>query len=308
MAPDLIRRLLMPLLLVLIAAGATASERAIWVWETETLEMLDDRAQLDRYLTFLRENGVTTVYLYADSYRNRNPIADEREAFQTLVARFHEEGMEVHALLGSAHLKTEEYVLVEKRDEAMEMVQRVLDYNTVAAEDGRLDGIHFDIEPHVLDLWDQDRAKTLVLFLDLLEALGERIRQEKRPVEISAAIPFWFDRIDPLTWKEKSRPPNEHVQLLLDTAVLMDYRDKAEGNDGIVAHARAELAFASANDRKVIVGVDTGKSKPEKVTFFAEGRAVMARELALAEELMSGESSFAGFAIHHLQTWMALRK
>jgi len=99
---------------------------------------------------------------------------------------------------------------------------------------------------------------------------------------------------------------NAHVQDLYDYVAIMDYRNHAEGSDGILAHAAEELAYADAHGKTVVIGLETGDAEPAKVTFHGLGPAVLDREMNRAERQFRTSPSFRGFALHHLRTWMRL--
>lgn len=287
------------------AASAVRASRAVWIWEPETFRLLDDVEYRAKVIRFFRERHVDRVYLYADEYKGRNPIRETPELYRSLVRELRGKGIEVHALLGSYYLKTETYVLPENQKAARAMLRRVLHYNDTSMSPERFTGAHFDVEPHMLDAWATDRLKLSVLFL---ERLDEWMKiADDSGLDMSAAVPFWLDRYE-VEWRGKLAPMNEHVQSVLDTIVLMDYRDKADGRDGILRHAEDELRWAAAHGKRVVIGLETGDSEPSKVTFRQEGNAALSRELEKVEKALAGNRAFAGFAIHHLDTWMKLRE
>lgn len=290
--------------LAISVGAAPAPTRAIWVWESTTYRMLENPAYKNEVMVFLRDHHVTRLFLYADAYKGRNLIREKPELYRALVRELRACDIDVHALLGSYHLETETYVLPEKQQEARAMLRRVLNYNDTSKPDERFTGVHFDIEPHMLDAWSKDRLRLSRLYLDRL-AEWMTIADDSG-LDVSAAIPFWLDGYE-VEWRGTLRPMSEHVQSILDVVVLMDYRDKAEGRDGIIQHAKDEVDWATANGKRVIIGVDTGDSEPSKVTFQQEGKRVLEEELAKTEKAFAGDRGFAGFAIHHLETWMKLK-
>ena len=287
------------------AASPARASRAVWIWEPETFRLLDDVEYRSKVIRFFRERHVDRVYLYADEYKGRNPLRDTPELYQSLVGELRGKGIDVHALLGSYYLKTETYVLPENQKAARAMLRRVLHYNDTSKSPERFTGAHFDVEPHMLDAWKTDRVALSVLFLERLDEW--MTIASKSGLEVSAAVPFWLDRYE-VEWRGHLCRMNEHVQATLDVVVLMDYRDKADGHDGILRHAENELAWAAAHGKKVVIGLETGDSEPTKVTFLQEGNAALSREIANVEKALAGNQAFAGFAIHHLDTWMKLRE
>lgn len=276
------------------------------MWETETLRLLDDPSYETRVVGLLRAHGFQTLFLYADDYRGRNPILNERAAYQALLSRLHGAGLRVEALLGSYPMKTWEYVLPERDQAASAMMQHVVDYNRAAEVQERFDGVHLDIEPHALDSWnDTTRASLSRMFLDRSKEWVAMARQAGKGFLIGAAIPFWYDGFA-VEWRGVKKPMNAHLQDLYDYVAVMDYRNRAEGPDGIIAHARDAVAYGSAHGKAVILGLETGEAEPTKVTFRLRGAKALTQEMATTERAFAHKNAFAGFAIHHLRTWLEL--
>ncbi len=289
-------------------AGATApvQQRAIWTWEPESYAMLQREAEADAAIAFLHEKRIATVYLYADAYQGRNLIAEQPQLYRRLIRRLRQQGIGAYALLGSAYLHTERYVLPAHRKEALAMVQRVLDYNAGSAPDERFDGVNLDIEPHILPQWGSQRQALLAGLLDLSRDIMTLKRQSGQALAIGPAIPFWLDGIT-LEWQGKRKPASEHVQDLYDYVALMDYRDHALGPDGIVSHGADEIAYAKAIGRTVWLGVETLPNELKKVSFEHLREADLERELTLAQRSFEDNRAFGGFIIHHYgqyQRWL----
>lgn len=280
------------------SCAAATPGRAVWIWEADSYGMLENEATASEAIAFLRREGFDTAYLYADAWRGRNLIASDPAAYRALIAAMHRRGVKVHALLGSWYLGTHAYVLPERRADALAMVDRVLAYNATAAADERFDGISLDIEPHVLDAWDARRNELLADFLDMSAALRDRVHASPRPVPLGAAIPFWLDGI-PLEWHGRRDAVSAHAIGLYDYVAIMDYRNRADGGDGIVSHARTEMAQAAAVDHQVVIGLEVAPNELAKVTFDGLRPADLGREMAATTRAFAGSPAFAGFAIHH---------
>lgn len=289
------------LALALPAGAACAQDpapRAVWIWESDASAMLEhDGAALDA-IAFLKDKGIGTAYLYADEWRGRNPAAGGQGPMRRLLRRMHAQGLRVQALLGSGYLHTERYVLPQYRKDALAMVQRVLDYNRVAAPEERFDGISLDIEPHILPDWSARRVELLKDFLDMSEALM-RLKNDATPgLPMGPAIPFWLDGV-PVAWHGVTKPANQHVQDVYDYVALMDYRDHATGPDGIVSHALDELDYGEAIGRPVVIGIETSAGELQKLSFQHLAEADLERELAATAHTVGAKRSFGGFAVHH---------
>ncbi len=293
----------MALLLAAATAQAQApAPRAIWTWEAESYAMLERPAALDEALRFFGEKKIDTIYLYADAYRGRNLLADQPQLYRRAIRRMHASGQRAYALLGSGYLHTERYVLPAHHAEAVAMLERVLDYNKTAAPEERFDGVNLDIEPHILDEWGSRKMELLAGFLDMSRALMRAKARSGQAIEIGPAIPFWLDGIE-LEWQGKRKPVSEHVQDLYDYVALMDYRDHADGGDGLIAHASDELRYGESIGRRVLIGVETAPNEIRKVSFHHLDEQAMERELNKTAAGVNKMRSFGGFVIHHYQAY-----
>ncbi|MGB9992628.1 hypothetical protein [Pseudoduganella rhizocola] len=292
------RALLLSLLLFCTAAAAAPAPRAIWMWEEDSYALLERPADAAGPIAFLRSKSITTLFLYADAFDGRNLIVTQPQLYRTLVRRLHGEGIKVYALLGSAYLNTERYVLPERRADALAMVQRVLDYNAASAPEERFDGANLDIEPHIMPEWGTRKEQLLKDFIEMSEAVMAAKRRSGQALLIGPAIPFWLDGIQ-LAWRGERRPVSEFLQDQYDYVALMDYRDRAAGGDGIISHAMDEMHYAQSIGRKVWVGVETMPNSIKKVSFEHLREADMERELAAAQQDFAPSPAFLGFAVHH---------
>lgn len=292
--------------LFLFPAAASAG-RAVWVWEPETFAMLEDRRVAREAIAFLKSKGVDTLYLYADSYKGLSHLEKKPELYRALIRRLGKRGMRAYALLGSWHLGTHEYVLPGRHPEAVAMLERVLAYNAAARPAERFAGVNIDIEPHMLAAWETDRDGLLLNFLDMSRALMEAKRAAGSALPVGPAIPFWLDRIE-LRWGGAKKPVSEHVLDLYDTAALMNYRDRAEGRDGMIVHAASELAYAAKLGKRLAIGVEVTPNEVDKVTFDGLSEEYMEAELAKAEAAFSSSAAFGGFVIHHYGSYRAWLK
>ncbi|HWX64978.1 MAG TPA: hypothetical protein VNZ27_00995 [Rhodanobacter sp.] len=294
---------LMFLLCVLPISAMGQVSRAVWTWEADSYAMVEDPAAAQEAVTYLHSQHIDTVYLYADAYQGHNLIVEQPELYRAFIERLHRQHMKVYALLGSAYLHTENYVLPAYRKQAEDTFRRVVQYNVAAPAAARFDGANLDIEPHILDEWnDNTRERLLADFLDMGDALMKIKRKYHATLAVGPAIPFWLDGID-LEWKGVKRPVSEHVIDLFDYVALMDYRHKTVGSDSILSHAASEIAYADRVDKKVVIGLEVSPNELEKVTFDKVGPKVFEQALSTVEQALHDDPSFAGFAIHHYRTY-----
>jgi hypothetical protein len=270
--------------------------------------MLESEGTAAQGIAFLQAKEIGAIYLYADAWRGRNLIAAEPQRYRRLLRRIHAAGIKVYALLGSGYLNTERYVLPRHREEALGMLNRVLDYNRTAAPEERFDGVNLDIEPHILAEWPARKMALLAGFLDMSEALMRAKALSRQDLPVGPAIPFWLDGIE-LEWKGRRKPVSQHVQDIYDYVALMDYRDHAEGGDGLISHAMDELKYGEAIGRPVLIGVETMPNEIKKLTFHHLRESDLERELAATSRGVNGIRSFGGFVVHHYaayRRWLGL--
>lgn len=294
---------LVPIILAVFFAGsavaAAAVPRAVWVWEADTYHLIEQEDQWDETFAFFARRNLTTIYLYADSYNGRNIVRDEPEKYRRLIAAFHGRGFKIYALLGSIYLKTQEYILPERRAAAEQMFSNILRYNAGSKSTERFDGVNIDIEPYLLDDWSAKKTLRAVQYLDLSSEFMRLKSKAGDTLTVGPAMPFWFDGIDDIVWRGKRQRLSDHVQDIYDYVAIMDYRNFAQGSDGIIAHATDELEYADRTGKTVVIGVETLQTEPSKVTFYGISYDAMNEQLVIAETKFSSHPSFSGFSIHH---------
>jgi hypothetical protein len=270
--------------------------------------MLESEGTAAQGIAFLKAKAIVTMYLYADAWQGRNLIVSQPWLYRRLLRRMHGSGLKVYALLGSGYLRTERYVLPQHREEAVAMLQRVLDYNAAAAPEERFDGVNLDIEPHILAEWSRNKMALLAGFVELSDALMRAKVQSGQTLPMGPAMPFWLDGVQ-LEWKGSRKPVSRHLQDIYDYVALMDYRDHAEGGDGLVSHAMDALSYGAAIGRPVLIGIETSPNEIKKVSFHHLGEADLERELAATTRSVGRMRSFGGYVVHHYgayRRWLGL--
>ncbi|HEY6290498.1 MAG TPA: hypothetical protein VI455_02925 [Terriglobia bacterium] len=207
------------------AQPVEASRRGMWVWDAPPL--LGNTAKADEFFTFCDRNRIADIYL-APSYltaQSESPPGrslfriDVPEQHRAFLARAHQRGLRVEALLGDP-----EWAAEKNHEGAMAAVEAVLDFNRQAPSAARFDGVHLDIEPYVLvgfvDL--EYRKQLLGEFLELISRCAARVRTEAGTT-LTCDVPWWFyplkspDR-EGLTvaFQGQSKTVGEHLTDLLE--------------------------------------------------------------------------------------------
>ena len=141
------------------------------------------------------------------------------------------------------------------------------------------------------------------LYRQLIRRLHARgLRASGQALAVGPAIPFWLDGIV-LDWQGRTKPVSEQLIDLYDYVALMDYRDHAEGPDGIVSLGADEVEYANRRHKKVVIGVDFTPGEIQKTSFDHLVEADLERELERTERAFHGSPAFAGFALHHFEAY-----
>ncbi|MFD3268857.1 SGNH/GDSL hydrolase family protein [Paenibacillus dendritiformis] len=279
------------LLLLIVSAALMAGftqadepQQATWVWQAERI--VSDPEQL---LSFAKNNQIDVMYLHI------HPDVPE-SAYRQFVRQAAKEGIEVHALAGDPT-----WALPEYRGRMMDFLHKIQHYNAQAAEDERFRGIHLDIEPYVLPQWEEDTNEIIHAWMDNLDVFLEAGRKEGS-LEFGVDIPVWFDGYAGTDPSDASL--TESVMKRFDYTTLMAYRHELEGDNGILALIREEMAIGDRLGTKVLVGINAKPMPGEEHTTFAnQGAAAMNDALKQIGASLAGHSSYGGTAVHDYRYW-----
>lgn len=245
-------------------------ERAIWVWNTTDLRA---PAALDDLKKFLRAESIRHVFLAlpydASLPESSGGVPINAAEIAPIVRALNADGRLVHALTGD-----KDFIRPDKRSFVRTTVQNVLDYQRAVPPTDRFHGLHLDIEPYLLPGFNSTRQ---VWFLEhLLEALSLCADLARAGgLTVGADIPPWLDAPNEITnrpmeilWRGKRATPDRHIIDLMDFVVLMDYRTKAQGEDGAAFQALNELLYAGRTGKRVFVGLETVPLNDETLFLF----------------------------------------
>lgn len=270
------------------SAAAPPPPRAMWVWDTKPL-LLDGRSRAE-FFDFCKKENIGTVWMQVLSHFEPGynvfgpPSGKPPEGFHAVIEhpkelrRFlkkaHAAGLAVHALDGYPEYAQKEYHYA-----PLAIVDGIIDFNRNGKRNERFDGIHLDNEPYLIQGWNNPLRRKRILreFLALNEEIQKRIRR-KSDMVFGVDIPFWLQDTDPATGKANGlvsfhgveKAASYHCIDLLDNVGIMDYRDTADGADGIITHAKDLLEYGDkAKHAKIFVGVETFAYRPTPVWFVA---------------------------------------
>lgn len=242
-----------------VQAGVSApvAPRALWVWSTRRILATD--GEVHRLIDLAREARITRVYLQLPGEflePDHDFTSGDGAPLRPLLRALTDAGIEAHALDGAP-----DYALADKHDRVVDTVRRIAAFNRASAAGERFEGVHFDIEPYLLEAWSgASRDEVVGDFLHLFDRLQEAAAAANLWLE--AAVPFWFDGVPAPATREGGAPVArslfEGLAARVDAVVVMDYRTEIEGSNGVLALAENELAVASARGATVLIALETG--------------------------------------------------
>lgn len=256
-----------------------------WIWDARTI--ITDREDI---LDFSERQGVNHLYVYVD----RSEAAPKDYAL--FIKEASKRRMKVEALAGDPT-----WGWKRNREHLQEFIEWVASYNTNVQQEERFSGIHLDIEPYLLPEWGTDPylVEEWLSNMEFAAAFAGKYGE----LNVSVDVPFWIHEIDVPGYEDFHA--GAWMLKRFDTVVLMDYRDTAAGDDGIVANALEMVKAASAMNQSIIVAVETAPSGEDpKTTFFEEGNRKMEQELASARSRLRSFQGFRGTAVHGFPYWM----
>lgn len=159
-------------------------------------------------------------------------------------------------------------------------------------------GLHVDVEPYTLPAWSTAQGATVTAYLRTLSLLKSDL-----PVEVD--VPFWYATI-PVPGGGNLA---EAVLARIIHLTVMTYRDTATGANSLMDVATDMLTRSRAHPGDTIrLAVETQPlTDCPYCTFYAKGQAAMSTAMSSVDTLASGYPDYAGIAVHHYQSWRALR-
>jgi len=243
-----------------------APARATWLWDPgPAFASPDTRASM---FDFLERERISVVW--AQVILSGQDLASAQE-WRTLIGDASKRGIRIEALDGRPTYAIQE-------DAARRVLDAVLAYNEASRPDERFSGVHLDIEPYLLWSWRSKPARKKVLrrYLDLLEWCKQRIANEFPAMTLGADIPFWWQSKDDRTGRPigdvefggVAKAASYHVIDMLENVGIMNYRNRAEGPNGMISLGEDLLAYADgARKARLWMGVETAREQSTPVWF-----------------------------------------
>lgn len=303
-------RPLIPCVLAAALAGVLApaapsaqarAARAMWLWNPKPA-LTDDSARASLF-AFLEREGIGRVWAQVSTEPGPTPRLALGAEWTRLLAEAHRRGIRIEALDGDPTFALKAYHHLTLR-----VVDALVAHNRAAERAAQFDGLHLDIEPYLLLAWRFPRARETVLheYLDLMVECRRRL-YEFPGMQFGADIPSWWGSIDertgrPITdveYEGVRKSATAHLVDRVDNVGIMNYRNTADGPDGLIAHGTDTLAYADgAKAARIWMGVETTRSAPSPVWFVVGLPSAEADRLLQATDAgISREGSFGGYRV-----------
>jgi hypothetical protein len=259
----------------------TLANRSTWIWHSE-----DIATNQEELLTFLLAQKITRVYI---QIHPSLPLS----TYKRLLLKLHANDIEAYALDGGPDWIHS----VENVKKAVSWVEK---YHRFAGENATFQGIQLDIEPYLAEAWKQDKASAIAAYQFLIREASHLIKTLNLTYEV--VMPFWFDK----TMTEKMSLA-EWVITYADRTVIMAYRDKESGRNGIIALSEVEMKIAEKLNKQITIAVETRKDKKyPHVSFYEEGSLKMESVLTEVNQYFQKYDAYDGIAIHDYKKWKEL--
>lgn len=255
-----------------------------WIWNTRKIV-----ESPDSIIKFLKENAFSEVYLQIDQ-------DIDAKYYKYFIKSASSNGINVYALEGNP-----DWILKSNRRQLDSFLNWVVKYNSSKLQDERFFGIHLDVEPYLLSIWQTDKTKAITEYMDYISYL--KFFGTKNGLKIAVDIPFWFDEIK--IPKQKINLA-EYVISQVDSINIMAYRDRAES---IIEVVKNEIVYGKKHNKNIVISVETGNtSEGENITFYQEGLDFMWNEINKVNEYYKNSYNNYSFAVHYLENIMNMKK
>jgi hypothetical protein len=269
-----------------IMSSVASVPKGTWIWDSNIIKQ-----DQDKIISFAKMKGVTSIYLQVDR-------DIDSAIYEGFIRKTKSEGIQVEALEGRP-----EWAYKSKQEDIQKFIAWVKAYNSSVGPEASFSGLHFDIEPYALSEWTKDNKTILESWMDNMRLIEKETKGSG--LKIAIDVPFWLNTIN-VPGKDYSM--SAWMLEKFDCLVIMNYRNHALGSNGIVENAQAMLREASTLKKKVVVAVETLKSKEgPRVSFYSMSSEVMEKELQSAHNQLAHYASYAGFAIHDFKSWQDMK-
>ncbi|MDS0525678.1 hypothetical protein NNC19_08310 [Clostridium sp. SHJSY1] len=259
-----------------------------WLWNTN--EIINNS---DNIIDFLSENKVKTLYLQIDYNL-------DYDHYNNFINKAYENNIIVEALDGSPAWVSPDGTLLQNN-----FFHWLNDYQKNSPINARFKGVHLDVEPYGYDEYNINQDEVISRFQDCLLKSKDICNQLN--LNLAIDIPFWFNEVEFNTSYGNGNLA-EWIFKNIKSISIMSYRDTANGDNGIIKITKNEINLAKRYNVKSTLAIETTDvNDGTHLTFFDQGQNYMYKELNKVYLNYKTNSSFNGFSIHSLESWINMK-
>ncbi|MEW6536844.1 MAG: PKD domain-containing protein [Candidatus Auribacterota bacterium] len=277
---------------------ASNGTRSLFVWR-QTINIINSIDARNEFFSFIEaphgnpQARINTLYmaLYTVAFNG-----DAQSAVRSFISDAHSRGVKVYFLSGDPA-----WALLYYRPYAANHLNNVFQYNLTASSDERIDGILFDVEPHILSGWPNDAIwheyiNNMEYYQSLVQAHNASANDS---LTFGGVITFWYDEHIYL-----SRPVNQYIQDITDFIAILNYRT----NDSALSVCDNEISYADSIGKTgsvhtILETMNLFDADPYNlVTFWNIGNDQLELMINSLDTLYAATPSYAGAGIHYYET------
>jgi hypothetical protein len=253
------------------AAAKPAPPKAMWIWQ---------QAPVEDVVGWATAHGVRDLFVTFPGATNGTPDLTWYRALRTRADRAK---LTMAALGGDPTWATNPAAATRWAESARRT--------------GLFSGLHVDVEPYALPAWNTDQATVVRGYLQMLTQL----RAQPLPVEYD--VPFWYSTIAVASGGNLA----DAVLARASRLIVLTYRNTVTGPNSLLEVGRDMLTRAKPGTAiRLAIETQPLASCPY-CTFFGARQSAVNAALTDIDRLAGGYPVYAGVAVHHYQTWRALR-
>lgn len=278
--------------------------RGLWVWHDIAVSTYDEQ---DRLLDFCQRHGFNLLLVQihdikeAPTYTIKYP----RELTR-LVGEATQRGITVEALDGAKDM-----AVAANQTRTLAILDAIIDLNQSMPQGARFAGIHYDIEPYLMDGWKQDQASRDVIMRDLLDYYSlarEKLRERGSEMHLACDIPMWYDlKTEPgdscvIEYNGQTKNLHQHIQDICDYIGIMSYRTHAVGSNSVTEHVEDELAYAESIGKKICAALEVSKlENTPQITFYGWSPEAFLEQYNLVRTTLHDRPGYGGVLIQSVR-------
>lgn len=294
-------------------------EISAWLWRPP--DEMDDET-MNILLEFAKKEGINKIYLdiskYIDIVEGENNTYRGLARFTTANKKFINKAnslnISVEALVGDSSWSRDHLSYI-----PLSIMDYVLTYNYQNPE-AKFAGIQFDIEFYNQKDYAKNKQERMLEFLNLTKEVINKakkynLKQDK--FDVGFAMPYWLEdnknNFPPLKYAGDTNSFMENFFSLLEEypnsyVVLMAYRNKAEGRNGVINIVSEELNYLKnkQSNTKIVIAQETTIGEGPHTTYMRKSEQELKRTLNIVVDKYQDFENLAGFAIHDLPSYQKL--